>query len=322
MKNLNKKIFVIIMIAFSQRVIVHAQNLVPNPSFEDTISCPDGLNEVNRATGWSSFGNTPDYLNACSQVMNVPYTSGGYQNAFDGNAFCGVYTYYSGATGALDYREYIGAQLTSSLNIGQKYFITFELNKPNDLECATNNFGALFSTVQYTETNPVPINTTPKIIETQIITDTLNWVTISGSFIADSNYNFVILGNFYSDSNTSKILYNGQMDCIAYYFIDMVCVSRDSLICNTLVQIPKVTFIDKINIFPNPVNNSLYIEYNYCIKKPIECYIFDSLGRLVSKTLHFSDKETIDVSKYLPGIYIFHFVTDNKILNKKLIVKI
>jgi len=208
--------FVILCLIFIIPHVVQAQNLVPNPSFEQYDTCPNSISQVDFVLGWSSFGNTPDYWNACSSVMNVPNTQAGFQNAFDGNAFCGIYTYSSGTTGTPNYREYIGVQLVSPLIIGQKYYVSFKINKPNNLECATNYFGALFSTVPFTETNLPPINITPQIIEPQIITDTINWTNISGAFIADSTYKYIILGNFYSDSNTDTILYNGQTDCIAY----------------------------------------------------------------------------------------------------------
>ncbi|MCX6199441.1 MAG: hypothetical protein NTY88_09500 [Bacteroidetes bacterium] len=45
---------------------VQGQNLVPNPSFEDTDVCPVGIGDVEKATGWGSYSYTPDYFNACN----------------------------------------------------------------------------------------------------------------------------------------------------------------------------------------------------------------------------------------------------------------
>ncbi len=48
-------------------------NLVPNPSFEDTLYCPNVTNQIDAAMGWLNFGNTPDYFNACAPIsLNVP----------------------------------------------------------------------------------------------------------------------------------------------------------------------------------------------------------------------------------------------------------
>jgi OmpA-OmpF porin, OOP family len=103
-----KKFFLILTICSGLQIMFNstngnAQNLVPNPSFEQYDTCPDLLNQIQYAIGWNNFGNTPDYYNACSQIMNVPNTQGGYQLAYDGNAYCGVYTF---AYGGVNYREY------------------------------------------------------------------------------------------------------------------------------------------------------------------------------------------------------------------------
>jgi hypothetical protein len=260
-----KKTFTILLLFVM--TISFGQNIVPNASFEDTLSCPSGQNQVYKAIEWSSFGNTPDYFNACSQIANIPNTPAGFQNAASGNAFCGVYTYYTGPTGAPNYREYIGSQLTNALVIGQKYFVSFKINKPNVMECATNNFGALFSTVPFSYTNPTPFYKIPQIISNQIITDTLQWTTITDSFIADSLYKYIILGSFYSDLNTSTIIYNGHTDCIAYYYIDDICVSSDSLTCNSNTSIKEYYIKNTFNIYPNPTDqNTQKVKMNLTLR--------------------------------------------------------
>jgi hypothetical protein len=42
------------------------QNLVGNGSFEDTVQCPDYLNQVDRATDWFASSGTSDYFNSCA----------------------------------------------------------------------------------------------------------------------------------------------------------------------------------------------------------------------------------------------------------------
>jgi len=44
-------------------------NLVPNPSFEDTVNCPYFISEILSCANWLNFGNTPDYFNACSDFQ-------------------------------------------------------------------------------------------------------------------------------------------------------------------------------------------------------------------------------------------------------------
>src|SRR5437762_305023 len=95
---------------FFTSCFAHAQNLVQNPSFEDTVSCPNAFDQMYRAAGWSSFRGTPDYFNGCAQntSTSVPVNTWGYQPTYDGNAyaFCLTFNYFPG-----NLREYIGSEL-------------------------------------------------------------------------------------------------------------------------------------------------------------------------------------------------------------------
>src|SRR5438046_2948461 len=79
-----------------------SQNLVPNPSFEDTVKCPDYISELDYAVGWHTLLNTPDYYNECNNtskvnagMVGVPSSARGYQTAHTGVAFAGEVNYYT-----------------------------------------------------------------------------------------------------------------------------------------------------------------------------------------------------------------------------------
>ena len=76
-----KKTFTLILVLLSQ--VSFAQNLIPNPSFEDTVVCPLSANEVDKATYWSSFRDSPEYFNYCSNlqggIVGIPNNFIGYQ---------------------------------------------------------------------------------------------------------------------------------------------------------------------------------------------------------------------------------------------------
>ena len=71
---------------------------MPNPSFETYSTCPNGQCQVNYATGWDSYGYTPDYFNACSANFSVPNNPWGYQPASTGHAYVGIGSYCCGST--------------------------------------------------------------------------------------------------------------------------------------------------------------------------------------------------------------------------------
>jgi len=76
---------------------------VPNPSFEDTLGCPDGIAQIGKLTYWTIFNNsTPDYFNVCanlhpvSQAFGIPDNFTGYQFPHSGIAYCGEFNSYGG----------------------------------------------------------------------------------------------------------------------------------------------------------------------------------------------------------------------------------
>lgn len=220
-----------------------AQNLVPNPSFEEFSQCPDQLNQVPYATGWSSFGNTPDYYNACNysslvnqEVYAVPDNYNGFQYAAEGNAYCGLISWLENGS---NYREMIGAELITPLDSGITYFVSLKFNFPyrEDNPCwntAIKNLGVRFTNFQYSENSPHPVDDSCHVCSNQLIMDTLNWIEVSGSFIPDQQYNYIVIGNFYSDATTETMLVFDSLYCgnVSSYYVDEICVSTNSLTCS------------------------------------------------------------------------------------------
>ena len=222
-----------------------AQNLVPNPSFEKFSQCPDQLNQVPYATGWSSFGNTPDYYNACnynssvnSEVYAVPDNYYGFQYAAEGDAYCGLISW---AGDGSNYREMIGAELITPLESGVTYYVSLKFNFPYRegnpcFNTAIKNLGVRFTNFQYSENSPHPVDDSCHVCSNQLIMDTLNWIEVSGTFTPDQQYNYIVLGNFYSDASTDTMMLFAPFNCGngSAYYVDEVCVSTNAEECNGL----------------------------------------------------------------------------------------
>ena len=91
-------------------------SLIPNPSFEQQDCCPSYFSELNCATSWIQASDaTSDYMNTCDFVMaSVLQTSLG--TFPDGNGAVG-------AVACQDYKEYVGACLTTPMVAGTSYTI-------------------------------------------------------------------------------------------------------------------------------------------------------------------------------------------------------
>lgn len=295
-----KKALLLFFISLS--LLAKAQNLVPNPSFEDTVSAPMG-GVMEDATGWINCGLSPDYYNAGFNndgfgfgVPNCFYS--GYQNAFSGNAFAGmIITLIPEQSG-----EFIGIQLTQPLIVGSKYFVSAYISQADNYPCSSNNLSFKFyNSLYFLPTfNPPPLDNFAHVNSTTLVTDSINWQLVGGSFTADSAYQYFVIGNFYDLSQTDTLNCYSNPDG-AYYYIDDVCVSSDSMTCLIPTNINQLPLkISEASIYPNPASDNIHIMNTSHSKS----YSFiDSMGKLYKYGGLTDGDNMLDVSSYQNGLY-------------------
>lgn len=314
-------IYILLFIAIQ---IGYSQNLVPNNDFEEYSTCPFTSAQISFVNDWQNAGASVDYYNSCdnTNVASVPTNVRGFQYASIGNGYIGM------AVFALDevmdtsnyyYREPAIVQLTSPLVVGQKYFVSFKaVLSLNDFEacCATNKLGALFSTVQYSLSQPAPINNFAHVYSNTIITDTINWTTVSGSFIADSAYTFMSIGNFFDTLNTDVVDFHNDypISTAAYYYIDDVKVSTDSAY---VIGIPVISNNSHIRIYPNPTSGLLYIDG--FLEDHYDIELYDLSGRLIYQTKN-QRLESLNFALCESGMYIIILNNEHYHFSKYLII--
>jgi hypothetical protein len=308
MQKIINRILIVYMLTMPAFKSFAQQNLVSNPSFEAYSSCPTTLNEVPLCNGWLNFGNTPDYFNACADSggLNVPYSGVGFQYAHSGVGMMGVCMYEDTITSSNSpYREYIGSQLLNPLQIGVKYYLSFYANFSNFTQynaMACNKIGLKFFMNPSSGTTPCAMNNLAHLYTDSIITDTVNWIKISGSFIADSSYTYLAIGNFFDDQNTDTLGIGSWhwAEDAAYYFIDDICVSSDSNFAANWTGTINEPQSSILNIYPNPANDFLIIENNL----PGASYSISNLygQNLVRGELN-QNVEQVDVGLLPNGIY-------------------
>jgi len=222
------------------RLVCHAQvNLVQNGSFEEFTVCPTMAGQIQLVKHWWSAGGTPEYFNACSNgSVNVPNTLMGFQHGKNSVAFAGITLWYPWYL----YREYIQTKLSNPLIKDKIYCVTFYVNLADMSAVAIDKIGACFSndTIKAQFPNGL-IDTIPSIsnLSGNIIKDTVNWVKISGEYIAKGNEQILTIGNFYNDENTKVDTVNSIPGGYAYYFIDDVSVYKcDDTITDNLITLP------------------------------------------------------------------------------------
>ncbi|MCE3260782.1 MAG: hypothetical protein K0S12_2423, partial [Bacteroidetes bacterium] len=275
---------------------------------------------------WQNFGSTPDYYHTCGfDGMNIPDSYRGYQYAHSGQGMAGIITWMDpNACCSPNFREYIGAALTSSLQPGTKYFMSFYINfsgyPQGWLLVAANNMGLRFSTVASDENNMPPLNNFAHLKTDVIYKDTMNWLKISGSFVADSAYKYVVIGNFYDDAKTDTGSIAGPYSGseTAYYYIDDVCVTTDSVYnMNYAIGLKENSVNTGISFFPNPASNNIYLTGNSV--GACEVVIYNDLGVKVKEVR--IKEERFDVSDLANGIYSFQITSGTHTETKRVVIR-
>lgn len=290
---------------------VFSQNLVPNPSFEDTLSC-DGTGNINQLAYWvNPTSSTPDFLSSCTNGnFNVPVNVYGSQNARTGNSYVGLVSIINTSSS----REYIQVQLTSALIAGKEYCVEFYVCTSDSSTYSINNIGAFLSTNAISSSNGTELICTPQIENsiTSPLTQSNTWQLVSDGFIAVGGEHYITIGNFNSNNNTDTTMLNGSSWAEGYQYIDDVSVEK----CG-VNGINEESLNINIELYPNPSNGSV----NISSIKPIKKYsVYSSIGKLiVSDTPHKKDF-LLDLENYASSVYIIKFEIDNSIITKKLFI--
>lgn len=151
----------------------------------------------------------------------------GSQLARTGKRFTGLYTYSPDLASGGSYREYIQVKLLEKLIPGETYCAKMYVSRAEFTGYANNNLGIYFGDSMKIYGFGKNLSKIPQIVEPQIITDSQNWVLVSGTFKATAPSQFMIIGNFSNDDNTSVLALPGNPNFYpnnGYYYVEDVSV--------------------------------------------------------------------------------------------------
>ena len=138
--------------------------------------------------------------------------------------------------------------------------------KVNVADLSKHSFRYLGAKFLDTETNLFDakgINTSPQVLNVnQQLDDTMNWQTVSGSFIANGNEAYLLIGYFFSEvqDDTIQILDSNvvQSQGYGYYYIDDVQVLDMGRVDNCVFE------FEVPNVFtPNADGNNDVLDFSF-----------------------------------------------------------
>lgn len=240
-------------------LFVQAQaNLIPNGSFEDLDTCPNGLmcnGLVEFASGWyEPIICTSDLYHGCADgFCTIPAFGGVYP-------YSGIAMAHIALLGGLGYqqREYIAVGLTETLSPDSLYAFSIRLQKAGGSEYySVGSIGACFqpdSATDYSIDHQL-MNLTPQLQRNpdSLMDDPDIWYLWEDTLLAEGGERFILLGNFLDDANTPFGGDGGS--ALGVYVLDDV----------RLTPISKPNVVNELDVgfslLPNPAADVLRIDY-------------------------------------------------------------
>jgi gliding motility-associated-like protein len=215
-------------------------------------------------------------------------------------------------------REYLECQLSSVLLLNHKYCVELKLSLGDKSPFAVSNIGVYFSADSVNSGFTAELNFTPQVLNPTgaYLSDTSNWMTVSGAFVATGSEKFIVIGNFEPSISTDTISVpvNSGASPFAYYYVDDVSIKE----CST-ESVPN-TFT------PNNDGQNDFVDFSgYTLVEQIVT-IYDRWGLKVFES---SESNTKWDGKDLKGndctdgvyYYLFHYAdfinTDYNSLDRK-----
>jgi Secretion system C-terminal sorting domain len=224
-------------------------NLVPDPSFEDTLSVV-GYGTPLALRTWNNLH--PLHLAACRTVYfysgNMQFFLSNFkQDAHSGgggiiidNSFLGISDFRRGL---------VRCRLKNKLVAGKTYcariYAVFgERYAPyvtDGLQLYFDN-GQLDTMISIRkDSSGIYPQVLPQVSLSYVLTDTINWTAVMGSFVANGTEEYLTIGNFKSDIATNKIVINPS----------------------TLNDPGSTLLIDDVSVYPIDLSNWLPASYGY-----------------------------------------------------------
>jgi hypothetical protein len=293
-------------------VVGIAQNLVLNPSFEET-DCNAETNEYFfPALGWYNASNSsPDLytvsLNPGECYANQP--TGGQTPRF-GSFMAGIW----GSQIDSPTREYIQSKLIEPMIEDSIYCIEVYILLAEFCPLAINRFGIQLSMDSLYDFSTSQVLTGGVLLSSPIsefLTDMDNWMYLTWEYQAVGGEEFVTLGNFWAETDLEYMAVEGSDTFpLAFYFVDDVSISK----CNSTSLEEQVLVIF---MGPNPFHNQLEISIG---DGPFEWAIYDMDGREV-KSGKMVQRGIIELQNLASGMYTIQIMDGQEKGHSRLICK-
>lgn len=272
---------------------VSAQNLVPNPSFEEYDDCPGDFSQSSKefkVRYWQSANlGTPDNFNNCSLgEADVPHNWAGVSMAYQGKGYAGIYLWMNSKN---NYREYLQSKLNQSMLKDSLYEIEFHFKLSSYSKYSIDRIGLMLTDSLITVKHDQVISAQPtiSIIQDSALTkETGYWETARQVYRAKGGEQFVTIGNFFDNAATHHYfirftpVQQSMLEKSAYYYIDDVKITP---LFGTLhlADVVNVFNHDTVELDKRYVLRNIQFEFNKHVLQPSSFQELDGVVQWMKK---------------------------------------
>ena len=206
-------------------VMSMAQNLIPNPGFEDNAGLPFTTGQWSLVDHWDNAGSSsssPDYFHGQGSLGgDLPETPIGEVYAFEGDAVMGF-----AATGekGTNFREYLSIELSQALEPGKAYEVSFRITNGSVSQFSNAGLSSSHLGIHLSSTPPSQIGNNPLMLTPDgrygnTVYNTA-WQLLRFYVEADEADRFLTIGVFGADDDKDILDQTGRGGSLAYYFVD------------------------------------------------------------------------------------------------------
>ncbi len=210
-----------------------ASSLIPNPSFEEMNCCPDDDEMLHCAESWiQASAATSDYVHTCEGYLgNLSIPAFAPLPFADGDGAVGLRdgVQLPFAPGGENYKEYTGACLAESMEIGVSYRLDFYVGFQEDVPGSSSFEIAIFgstscSAIPFGGGNiniGCPLNAGGfTVLAEQTVSGNGEWVNVSLEFEAAQAYAAIVIG--------PSCAVNPNYQLQPYFFVDRLALEKEA----------------------------------------------------------------------------------------------
>ncbi len=253
---------ILMFFLFSFPNLFQAQNLVPNPGFEEW----DGTNQsgtMEHIDHWYAANGTTDYHHTSNDPSNnltslTPCPGGqgdtGCGYPYEGQAVLGAWK----ANGPDGSKEWSGVQLLEPMEAGACYEISFWIQNKKDNPVQlyeTNQWGMFFSKTKFPFFNPNLADFSPMAdqwVACEEVIGGSEWQQVTFDYTASDDFEYAYLGYMGNVSTSTYVAENDDYLLGFYVWFDMVVIER---IEPQLTLSPDVTICQEESVIIEATSN-------------------------------------------------------------------